>query len=128
MLGHAAADEEDYETYRALWEESLELVRRQGRVLHADDDPMLAWAYDELGSRTGAGGSWRTMLAEARAAGDKPVEVHALESLAIDAAQEGRVDEAADASRSARAQPRARRPIPRGHHRLPLRPSARPCR
>ena len=43
----------------------------------------------------------RDVLAVARARGDLHIQVHALESLAIDAAEEGRVDEAAGMLREA---------------------------
>jgi hypothetical protein len=102
LLGHAAADDEDYETARALWEESLELWKKvadEHYTLLATR--MLAWAYDELGESDRAQRLLRDVLAEARAAGDKHIQVHALESLAIDAAQEQRVDEAAAMLREA---------------------------
>ena len=56
---------------------------------------MLAWAYDELGEWDRAHRLMQDILQQARAAGDKHVEVHALESLAIDAALEGRVGDGA---------------------------------
>ena len=102
LLGHAAADDEDYETARALWEESLELWKKVGdehyRLMATR---MLAWAYDELGESDRARRVMEDVLAEARASGDKHIQVHALESLAIDAAQERRVDEAAGMLREA---------------------------
>ncbi len=56
---------------------------------------MLAWAYDELGEPDRARRLKEDVLEQARAAGDKHVQVHALESLAHSAAPEGRVEEAA---------------------------------
>ena len=62
---------------------------------------MLAWAYKELGESDRAARPMRDVLAVARARGDLHIQVHALESLAIDAAEEGRVDEAAGMLREA---------------------------
>ncbi|HEU6445858.1 MAG TPA: tetratricopeptide repeat protein, partial [Gaiellaceae bacterium] len=102
LLGHAAADDQDYETARALWEESLELWRNEGdRHYTLMATRMLGWAYAELGESDRARRLMEDVLAEARAAGDKHIQVHTLESLAIDAAQEGRVDEAAAMLREA---------------------------
>jgi predicted ATPase len=102
LLGHAAADDEDYETARALWEESLELWKKVADHHYTlITTRMLAWAYDELGESDRARRVMEDVLAEARAAGDKHIQVHALESLAIDAAHEGRVDEAAAMLREA---------------------------
>ena len=56
---------------------------------------MLAWAYDELGESDRGKKVMQDVLEQARAAGDKHVVVHALESLAIDAAVEARVEDAA---------------------------------
>ena len=95
MLGHAAADDQDYEAARQLWEESLQLYRIVGdRHLALMTERMLAWAYDELGEVDRARSLMEDVLEQARAAGDKHAQVHALESLAIDAAAEGRVEEA----------------------------------
>jgi predicted ATPase/class 3 adenylate cyclase len=102
LLGHAAADDEDYETARALWEESLELWKKVADHHYTlITTRMLAWAYHELGESDRARRVMEDVLAEARAAGDKHIQVHALESLAIDAAHEGRVDEAAAMLREA---------------------------
>jgi predicted ATPase/class 3 adenylate cyclase len=95
LLAHAAADDQDYETARQLWEES-------GRLFHEAGDSfntllttrMLAWAYDELGEPDRARRLKEDVLEQARAAGDKHVQVHALEALAHRAA-EGQADEAA---------------------------------
>jgi predicted ATPase/class 3 adenylate cyclase len=102
LLGHAAADDEDYETARALWEESLELWKKLADHHYTlIATRMLAWAYDELGEFDRARRVMEDVLAKARAAGDKHIQVHALESLAIDAAREGRVDEASGMLREA---------------------------
>jgi predicted ATPase len=96
LLGHAAADDQDYESARAFWEESLELWRNEGdRHYTLMSTRMLGWAYAELGESDRARRLMEDVLAEARAAGDKHIELHALESLAIDVAQGGRIDEAA---------------------------------
>jgi predicted ATPase len=95
ILGHAAADDEDYETARQHWEESERLFREAGDSFQAlMTTRMLAWAYAELGDSHRARGLMQDVLQEARAAQDKHVEVHALESLAIDAALEGRIEDA----------------------------------
>jgi predicted ATPase/class 3 adenylate cyclase len=95
ILGHAAADDEDYETARQHWEESERLFREAGDSFQAlMTTRMLAWAYDELGESHRARRLMQDVLQEARAAQDKHVEVHALESLAIDAALEGRIEDA----------------------------------
>jgi predicted ATPase len=95
ILGHAAADDEDYETARRLWEESEPLFREAGDSFDAlMTKRMLAWAYNELGESDRAQRLMQDVLQQARAAGDKHVQVHALESLAIDAALEGRVEDA----------------------------------
>ena len=96
LLGHAAADDQDYEAARQLWEESLQLYRDVGdRHLVLMTERMLAWAYEELGEVDRARRLMEDVLEEARTTGDKHVQVHALESLAIDAALEGRIEEAA---------------------------------
>jgi predicted ATPase/class 3 adenylate cyclase len=96
MLGHAAADAEDYDTARQHWEESAQLFRGAGDVFEAlIVNRMLAWAYDELGERERARKLKLDVLDQGRAAGDKHVQVHALESLAHVAAAEGEVKEAA---------------------------------
>ena len=101
LLGHAAADEEDYEAARALWE-SLELWTKVGDTYYSlMATRMLAWADKELGESDRAARLMRDVLAVARARGDLHIQVHALESLAIDAAEEGRVDEAAGMLREA---------------------------
>jgi predicted ATPase/class 3 adenylate cyclase len=102
MLGHAAADDEDYETAKQLWEESEPLFREAGDSFDALlTTRMLAWAYDELGESDRAKTLMQDVLQQGRAAGDKHVQVHALESLAIDAALEGRVEDAASLLREA---------------------------
>ena len=96
ILGHAAADDEDYETARQLWEEAEPLFRETGNSFEAlMTMRMLAWAYDELGESDRGKKVMQDVLEQARAAGDKHVVVHALESLAIDAAVEARVEDAA---------------------------------
>jgi predicted ATPase len=95
ILGHAAADDEDYETARQHWEQSEPLFREAGDSFQAlMTTRMLAWAYDELGEPDRAHALMQEVLQQARAAQDKHVEVHALESLAIDAALEGRIEDA----------------------------------
>jgi tetratricopeptide (TPR) repeat protein len=102
LLGHAAADDEEYETASALWEESLELWKKAGdRYYTLMASRMLGWAYAELGESDRARRLMEDVLAQARAAGDKHIQVHVLESLAIDAAHEGRLDEAAAMLREA---------------------------
>jgi predicted ATPase/class 3 adenylate cyclase len=94
MLGHAAADDEDYETARQLWEESEPLFREAGDPFDAlMTTRMLAWAYKELGESERAHRLMQDVLQQARAAGDKHVQVHALESLAIDATLEGGIED-----------------------------------
>ncbi len=96
ILGHAAADDEDYETARRLWEEAEPLFRETGDSFEALlTMRMLAWAYNELGESDRGKRLMQDVLEQARATGDKHVVVHALESLAIDAALEGRVEDAA---------------------------------
>ena len=96
LLGHAAADDQDYAAARQLWEEGLELFREAGdRHLILITMRMLAWAYNELGESDRARRLMEDVLREAQGAGDKHVQVHALESLAIDAAREGGIEEAA---------------------------------
>jgi predicted ATPase/class 3 adenylate cyclase len=95
ILGHAAADDEDYETARRLWEEAEPLFRETGDSFDAlMTTRMLAWAYKELGESDRGQRLMQEVLEQARAAGDRHVEVHALESLAIDAALEGRMEDA----------------------------------
>jgi predicted ATPase/class 3 adenylate cyclase len=96
LLGHAAADDQDYETARQLWEESVRLFDEAGDSFHTLlATRMLAWAYDELGEPDRARRLKEDVLEQARAAGDKHVQVHALEALAHAAAPEGRIEEAA---------------------------------
>ncbi len=96
MLGHAAADDEDYETARQHWEESARLFQGAGDSFETlIVTRMLAWAYDELGEGERARELKLDVLEKARAAGDKHVQVHALESLAHVAVVEGTVKEAA---------------------------------
>jgi predicted ATPase/class 3 adenylate cyclase len=96
MLGHSAADDEDYETARQLWEEGLRLYREVGdRHQTMMTTRMLAWAYDDLGEPDRARRLKEEVLEQARAAGDKHVQVHALESLSSSATGEGQIREAA---------------------------------
>jgi predicted ATPase/class 3 adenylate cyclase len=96
ILGHAAADDEDYETARRLWEEAEPLFTEIGNSFEAlMTMRMLAWAYNELGESERGERLMQEVLEQARATGDKHIVVHALESLAIDAALEGRVKDAA---------------------------------
>jgi predicted ATPase len=95
ILGHAAADDEDYETARRLWEEAEPLFTEVGDSFDAlMTMRMLSWAYAELGEPGRAQRLMQDVLEQARAAGDKHVVVHALESLAIDAAVDARVEDA----------------------------------
>jgi predicted ATPase len=95
ILGHAAADDRDFVAARDPWEESLQLWREVEDRFHAlVATRMLSWAYAELGEEDRAHGLMEDVLGEARVAGYKHVQVHALESFAIDAALEGRVEEA----------------------------------
>jgi predicted ATPase/class 3 adenylate cyclase len=96
LLGAAAADDQDYESGRELWEESARLFQEAGDSFYTLlATRMLAWAYDELGESDRARGLIEDVLEKGRAAGDKHLQVHALESLAHTAAPEGRVEEAA---------------------------------
>jgi predicted ATPase/class 3 adenylate cyclase len=96
ILGHAAADDQDYETARQLWEESERLFRAAGDSYDALlTTRLLAWAYDELGEPERAQRLKQDVLEQARATGYKHLQVHALESLAHVAAPEGRLGEAA---------------------------------
>jgi predicted ATPase/class 3 adenylate cyclase len=96
LLGHAAADEEDYDTARQRWEESERLFREAGDTFDALlTTRLLAWAYEELGETDRSRRLRHDVLQQARAAGDKHLQVHALESLASLATQERRVEEAA---------------------------------
>jgi predicted ATPase/class 3 adenylate cyclase len=96
LLGSAAADDQDYEAARQLWEECLELWRKVGdRHYSLLATRMLAWAYKELGESERARGLLEDVLEQGRATGDKHLQVHVLETFAIDAASEGRVDQAA---------------------------------
>jgi predicted ATPase/class 3 adenylate cyclase len=96
VLGHVAADDEDYETARRLWEEGGQLFAEAGDSFFAlMTMRMLTWAYDGLGESDRAQGLMQDVLEQAREAGARHVEVHALESLAIDAALEARVEDAA---------------------------------
>jgi tetratricopeptide (TPR) repeat protein len=95
ILGHAAADDQDFAAALDLWEESRQLWRDAGDPFYVlVASRMLAWAYDELGEPDRAHELMAEVLGEARAAGYTHVQVHALESLAIDAALEGRIEEA----------------------------------
>jgi predicted ATPase/class 3 adenylate cyclase len=90
ILGHAAADDQDYEKARQIWEESERLFREAGDFF----DPlltirMLAWAHEELGESDRARRLKQDVLQQARAPGDKHLQVQALESLAHVAAPEG---------------------------------------
>jgi tetratricopeptide (TPR) repeat protein len=96
MLGHSAADDEDYETARQLWEEALRLYREVGdRHQAMMTTRMLAWAYDDLGEPDRARRLKEDVLEQSRSAGDKHVQVHALESLSSGATGDGRIEEAA---------------------------------
>jgi hypothetical protein len=62
---------------------------------------MLAWAYDELGEHDRARGLKEEVLEQARAAGDKHLQIHALESLAHIAASEAPIEVTASLLRDA---------------------------
>jgi predicted ATPase len=95
LLGAAAADDEDYESAKALWEESRRLFEEVDDSYYAMlANRMLSWAYDELGESDRARTLKENVLDQARAAGYKHVQVHALESLAHAAGPEGRIEEA----------------------------------
>jgi predicted ATPase/class 3 adenylate cyclase len=102
ILAHAAADEQDFETARRLWEESAQLFREVGdRHCTMLATRMLAWAYDELGEHDRARGLKEEVLEQARAAGDKHLQIHALESLAHIAASEAPIEVTASLLRDA---------------------------
>jgi non-specific serine/threonine protein kinase len=95
VLGHAAADDEDYESAKEFWEESRRLFEE------VDDsyyvmlvNRMLSWAYEELGESDRAHTLKENVLEQARVAGYKHVQVHALESLAHAAGEKGNIAEA----------------------------------
>src|SRR5581483_1684813 len=93
LLAHAAADDQDYETAKALWEESRRLFDRAADPLGTLlAKRMLAWSYDELGESDRARRLKEDVLEQARAAGVKHVQVHALEALAHAAAPQGQFD------------------------------------
>jgi predicted ATPase/class 3 adenylate cyclase len=96
ILGHAAADDQDYETARQDWEESERLFRAAGDSYDALlTTRLLAWAYDELGESERARRLKQDVLEQSRAAGYKHLEVHALEALAHAAGPEGDIEVAA---------------------------------
>jgi tetratricopeptide (TPR) repeat protein len=95
QLGAAEADDQEFERARDCWDESARLFHEVGDSFHVLlATRMLAWAYDELGEPERARRLKEDVLEQARAAGDKHVQVHALEALAHRAA-EGQADEAA---------------------------------
>jgi predicted ATPase/class 3 adenylate cyclase len=95
VLGHTAADDQDYENARKLWEECRQLFDEVGdRYYKLLADRMLSWAYDELGEPDRAEMLKRRVLEEARAQGYKHVQIHALESLAHAAGPKGHIEEA----------------------------------
>jgi predicted ATPase/class 3 adenylate cyclase len=96
VLGHAAADDEDYESARKFWEESRQLFDEiDDRYYTLLAVRMLSWAYDELGESDRAEMLKRQVLEDARAEGYKHVQIHALESLAHAAGPKGNIEEAA---------------------------------
>jgi len=96
LLANAAADDQDFEAARNLWEESLQLWRGVGdHFFTLLAMRMLAWAYKELGEADRARSLMEDVLEQARAAGYRHLQVHALESFAHDAAPDGRSREAA---------------------------------
>ena len=87
-IAHAAADDQDYETARDLWEESSRLFRGVGDAhLTMLASRMLAWAYDELGQGERARVLKEDVLEQARAAGNMHLQIQALEALAHRAAE-----------------------------------------
>jgi non-specific serine/threonine protein kinase len=95
LLGHAAADDEDYESAKESWEESRRLFEEIGdRYYTLLAVRMLSWAYDELGELDRAHALKENVLEQARAAGYKHVQIHALETLAHDAGEKGNIAEA----------------------------------
>jgi predicted ATPase/class 3 adenylate cyclase len=95
LLGHAAADDEDYESAKESWEESRRLFEEIGdRYYTLLSVRMLSWAYDELGELDRAHALKENVLEQARAAGYKHVQIHALETLAHDAGEKGNIAEA----------------------------------
>ncbi len=93
LLAHAAADDQDYETAKALWEESRRLFDQAADPLGTLlAKRMLAWSYDELGESDRARRLKEDVLEQARAAGVKHVQVHALEALAHASAPQGQFD------------------------------------
>ena len=95
LLGHADADDEDYESAKQSWEESRRLFDEIGdRYFTLLAMRMLSWAYDELGDLDRAQALKENVLEQARAAGYKHVQIHALETLAHDAAEKGNIAKA----------------------------------
>lgn len=95
VLGHVAADDEDYESARKFWEESRQLFDEVGDHYYTLlADRMLSWAYDGLGDPDRADMLKRQVLEAARVEGYKHVQIHALESLAHAAGPKGNIDEA----------------------------------
>jgi predicted ATPase/class 3 adenylate cyclase len=97
LLGSADADDQDFAAARDRWEEAERLFHEAGDPFNAlFAHRMLAWAYDELGDLERARSIRVEVLAEARAAGYKHLEMHALEAMAHKSAQEGEVGQATE--------------------------------
>jgi tetratricopeptide (TPR) repeat protein len=95
LLGHAAADQDEPETARQLFEEAADAFRELGDRHHWFlATRLIAWMYDTLGDRTRARATHEENLARARALGNAPIMATTLGALSSYAADEGRVEDA----------------------------------
>jgi tetratricopeptide (TPR) repeat protein len=95
LLGHAAADQDEPETARQLFEEAADAFRELGDRHHWFlATRLIAWMYDTLGDRMRARATHEENLARARALGNAPIMATTLGALSSYAADEGRVEDA----------------------------------
>jgi len=95
LLGHAAADQDEPERAKQLFEEAAEAFRDLGdRHQWLLATRLIAWMYDTLGDRTRARATHEENLARARALGNAPIMATTLGALSSYAADEGRVEDA----------------------------------
>ncbi|MGH2673055.1 MAG: ATP-binding protein [Actinomycetota bacterium] len=95
VLGHAAADQDEPEKAKQLFEEAADAFRDLGDRHHwLLATRLIAWMYDTLGDRTRARATHEENLARARALGNAPIMATTLGALSSYAADEGRIEDA----------------------------------